>query len=160
MFVGTFIILTAGGIFGSMIFTQALILAIVYTYAQENRGKQIKFFVLDMDVKWLPYALLALNFIVAGPASAKIQFCGIPAAHLYDFLTQYWPEFGGGWNILQTPAFVSGWFGADGRTKWVVTKKNGIAFKPPTQPTASSSGSSFFSSSWGSRGQGRRLGGE
>lgn len=113
-----------------------------------------------MDVKWLPYALLALNFIVTGPQSAKIQFCGLPAAHLYDFLTQYWPEFGGGWNIVQTPAFLARWFGADPKAKRVVVQTHGIAYKSPTQATGSASGSGLFSSAWGSRGQGRRLGGD
>ena len=131
----------------------ALICSIAYTYAQDNRGKKIKFIVITMDVKWLPYAMIFLTFVFIGPEAAMTQALGIPAAHLYDFLTRYWPEFGGGRNIIITPAFVSRWFGGDSP---IVTKRYGTVVRPP--PTSQKTSS--FSTGWGTRGQGRRLGGE
>ena len=107
-----------------------------------------------MDVKWLPWAMIFFTFVLAGPPAALLQGTGIPAAHLYDFLTRYWPEFGGGRNLLPTPGFVSRWFGGDPASSRVTVKKHGTVFRPPVQPTTT------FSSGWGSRGQGRRLGGE
>ena len=131
----------------------ALIIAIAYTYSQDNRGRKIKFFIISMDVKWLPYAMLFLNFILNGMPSTQVQAMGIPAAHLYDFLTRLWPTFGGGRNLLPTPAFVSRWFGGASGSDRIIVKKHATVYRPP--PTTTSS----FSGGWGSRGQGRRLGG-
>ena len=105
-----------------------------------------------MDVKWLPFAMIFLTFVISDPMMALVQGLGIPAAHLYDFLTRYWPDFGGGKNIIVTPAFVVRWFGGGSP---VVVKKHGTVFRPPTSQQTSS-----FSGSWGARGQGRRLGGD
>jgi len=132
----------------------ALVIAIAYTYAQDNRGKKIKFFIITMDVKWLPYAMLFLNFIINGIPSTQVQAMGIPAAHLYDFLTRLWPAFGGGKNLLPTPAFVTRWFGGASPTDRIVVKKHATVFRPPPATTSS------YTGGWGSRGQGRRLGGE
>jgi len=151
IFIGTFILLTANYLLGSIIFTGGLITAITYTYAQENRGKKIKFIVITMDVKWLPWANIFLNFVISGLEPTKIMIVGVPAAHLYDFLTRLWPAFGGGRSIIWTPSFISNIFGGPRR---VTVAKHGTIFRPPTQST------STYSSGWGSRGQGRRLGGE
>ena len=134
----------------------------MYTYSQENRGKKVKFFVVTFDVKYLPYVTLFLTWIMEGPNRMILQATGLPAAHLYNFLTLLWPQFGGGMNIVQTPAFVSRWFGANRSAPNSVTKKYGTAITPAAQPSrASSTGlSSSFSNTWGSRGQGRRLGGD
>ena len=137
-------------------------MAIAYTYAQENRGKQVSFFVLNIEVKYLPYAMLFLTFIQSGPEATFEEAMGIPAAHLYDFLTRYWPEHGGGVNMLKTPEFVTRWFEGVSGAKQVTVKGHGTAFRPNSTATPSSSSSSAFSSgsAWGGRGQGRRLGGE
>ena len=128
-----------------------LITAILYTYAQENRGEKIKFMIITMNVKWLPWANMFLNFVINGIESTKIMFVGIAAAHLYDFLTRLWPAFGGGRSIVRTPTFISN---ISGGPRHVTVAKHGTVFRPPTQLN------STYSSGWGSRGQGRRLGGE
>ena len=141
---------------------EALILALMYTYAQDNRGTKIKFFVVTFDVKWLPWVTLFLTWILAGPQATMEQATGIPAAHLHDFLTRLWPMFGGGRNIIQTPLFISRWFGAGTSGRVSVEKKYGTSMAPATQVPSSASSSGFsgvFSGSWGNRGQGRRLGG-
>ena len=79
---------------------------------------------------------------------------GIVAAHLYDFLTRYWPEHGGGRNIMPTPGFVIRLFPSLGQGRAEV-KTYGTAFKAGAAPQASSS-----SSSWTGRGAGHRLGGD
>ena len=132
-------------------------MAIAYTYAQDNRGRQVSFFIINIEVKYLPYAMLFLSFIQSGPEAAFEEAMGIPAAHLYDFLTRYWPEYGGGYNILKTPDFVTRWFEGVSGAKQVTVKGHGTAFRPT--PSASSAAVSS-GSSWGTRGQGRRLGGD
>ena len=97
--------------------------------------------------------MIFITYIIVGSGPAIMEATGIPAAHLYDFLARLYPEFGGGRKWISTPRFVSSWFaGRDGGRS--VQKGYGTAIRPVEQtPRASSS-------SWGSRGQGRRLGGE
>ncbi|KAL8694090.1 MAG: hypothetical protein Q9218_001205 [Villophora microphyllina] len=95
-----------------------MILALAYTYSQDNRRRKVNFFVVQLEAKWLPWALLLMALILGGPNAAMMQGTGIIAAHLYDFLTRLYPTFGGGRNYIQTPAFVGGWFGGvDQRTQ-------------------------------------------
>lgn len=123
-------------------------MAITYTYAQENRGKKITFYVITMDAKYLPYAILVLTLVMSSPEAAMRDAIGLVAAHLYDFLTVYWPQFGRGFNVIQTPRFMTQWFANNGGRKNVTVKNYGIAYQPRS-----------MGSSWSSRGQGRRLGG-
>ncbi|KAL8973134.1 MAG: hypothetical protein Q9183_000154 [Haloplaca sp. 2 TL-2023] len=138
-----------------------MILALAYTYSQDNRRKKVNFFVVQLEAKWLPWALLLMALILGGPQSALVQGTGIVAAHLYDFLTRLYPTFGGGRNMLPTPRFLTKWFGgADQRTQ---RKGYGTAYNPQAQQQQSQPTSGFssaFSSPWSSRGQGRRLGGD
>ena len=149
---------------------------------QDNKGKKVSFFVISFNVIWLreyfkhpfpnsatltprftsAWALLLLNFIMNGPEAALHQATGIPAAHLYDFITRIYPTFGGGRNYISTPAIVKRWFGSDKAGTNV--KAYGTAYRsvsntsrPASQGTSSGIG---FTSQWGTRGQGRRLGGD
>jgi len=159
IFVAAVTLVLASNLLGASFYTDALMVAIAYTYAQENRGKKVKFIIITMDVKWLPFALIFLTFVNYGVYAAQLQLMGIPAAHLYDFLTRLWPQFGGGTRLINTPLFVSRWFGGGGvsvggaRAPQVSVKGPVTVFRPP--PTTST-----WSSGWGSRGQGRRLGGD
>lgn len=135
----------------------ALILGLAYTFAQDNPNKKVSLFIVSFKAMFLPLALLALTFIMAGPDAALSEVTGLVAAHLYDFLTRLWPTFGGGRNYIQTPRIVKKWFGADKRG--VTAKGYGTAFRPPSQTQNQGSSTGFkLSSSW--KGQGRRLGGE
>ena len=137
----------------------ALILGIAYTYSQDNRGKKVSFFVITFNVIWLPWAMLLMTFIMAGPGAALNQGAGLLAAHLYDFLTRLYPTFGGGRNYIRTPALVKRWFGAD--RPGSQARGYGTAFRRPSQAPGRGTSSGFgFSSAWGTRGQGRRLGGD
>ena len=137
----------------------ALILGLAYTYSQDNKNKKVSFFIITFNAMWLPWAMMLMTFIMAGPGAAMAQATGLVAAHLYDFLTRLYPTFRGGRNYVSTPRFVLRWFGGDRPN--IQSRGYGAAFRPAAQQPAqaTTSGFSGFSSAW-SRGQGRRLGGD
>jgi hypothetical protein len=136
-------------------------MAFIHTWAQDNRGKHVTFYVVQIRAEWLPLALLGVNFVTAGPTVAMIEATGIVASHLYDFLTRIWPTFGGGRNYITTPSFVHSLF-QDNRSS---ARGYGAAYRPAQTAQAGQAGqssgtsSSYFGSSWSTRGAGRRLGG-
>ncbi|KAL8863406.1 MAG: hypothetical protein Q9178_000087 [Gyalolechia marmorata] len=73
-----------------------MILALAYTYSQDNRRRKVNFFIIQLEAKWLPWAMLLATLVLAGPNAMVYQGTGILAAHLYDFLTRLYPTFGGG----------------------------------------------------------------
>lgn len=169
--------MTAGGIFQYPVFLSgrstefffpsfvltlvALVLGLAYTYSQDNKGKKATLFIVTFNVIWLPWAMLLLTFVMGGPEAAMIQGTGLLAAHLYDFLTRLYPTFGGGRNYIFTPEFVKRWFGGDRPN--ITVKGYGTAFVPATAQRSTqgiSTGFGGFSGTWGTRGQGRRLGGD
>ncbi|EDN06445.1 predicted protein [Histoplasma mississippiense (nom. inval.)] len=161
IFVGTVIVLTAGGLLGAGIFTQALIIAFMYTHGQVNIGKKENFFVVQIPVELVPWATLVLRLVIRGPQSAQIAACGLVAAHLYEFLTRIYPTYGRGRQFIWTPVFVKRWFGAHRMNQ--THRAYGVSYHPGDRETreasASGSGSGWFSSnSWSGRGVGRRLG--
>ncbi|KAI9818530.1 MAG: hypothetical protein M1827_000589 [Pycnora praestabilis] len=159
--------MTSGGILGGFVFTQALVLALAYTYSQDNRGRKVSFFIITLPVQWLPYAMLLMTMVMGGPGAALNQAMGLVAAHLYDFLTRLYPTFGGGRNYIVTPSIVRRWFGGD--RPGPTSRGYGTAFtaRPAIQPSNRGTSSGFssgfgsgVSNIWGSRGQGQRLGGD
>ncbi|KAI9677538.1 MAG: hypothetical protein M1817_006492 [Caeruleum heppii] len=76
------ILFTSVAITGGYIFTPALVLALAYTYAQENPNRKVTYFVVSFKVKWLPYVMLLLTFILQSPEAALQQANGLVAAHL------------------------------------------------------------------------------
>lgn len=145
---------------GGVIFTSALVLAFAYTSCQDDRGQKATFFVITIPAQWIPYAMLLMTFVMAGPGAAKIQATGLIAAHLHDFLTRLWPTFGGGRNPVPTPAFVKRMFQSTEAT--TTNRAFGTAFTPAQrEPSASTSGSGgVLPESWRNRGTGHRLGGD
>ncbi len=136
-------------------------LAFIYTFAQDNRGKKAHFIILQIPVEFLPWAMLTLTFIMGGPTAALQQGMGVVAAHLYDVLTRLYPTFQGGRNYIQTPNVVKRWFGAERST--FSHKAYGTSFRagqPVPQQQSRGWTSGLSTSSWGGRGQGRRLGGD
>lgn len=140
-------------------------MALIYTFAQEEPNRQVQFFIVQMPAKYLPYASLAITYVLGGPFQTMIQATGILAAHAYEFFDKIWPQFGGGQRWTQTPRWVQKWFAAPAGTPQ--NRSYGTAFgaranAPGTSSqnqTGRSSGSSWTSGSvW--RGGGRRLGGE
>ncbi|KAL4868490.1 hypothetical protein BDV12DRAFT_185861 [Aspergillus spectabilis] len=135
-----------------------LILAFAYTYSQDNKGTKTMFFVVEIPTLLLPWARLALTFVMKGWYRASIELTGIVAAHLYDFLTRIYPTFGGGKNYIVTPAFLRRWFTRSLRGGQ--DRVYGRAYRPPNEDGDASSGwTSSVRNAWDSRGSGRRLGG-
>lgn len=153
---------------GGYMLLSALTLALAYTYAQDNPNRQVSYFIVTFSVKWLPYVMLAMTLVMAGPGEAMIQATGLVAAHSYNFLTKIWPEYGGGRRYIYTPQIVRNWFTQVGVTS--ARRGAGTAYNVggagsqnvPQRQTGSSGGwaSGTSASGWSGRGQGRRLGGE
>ncbi|KAL2848465.1 hypothetical protein BJY01DRAFT_233907 [Aspergillus pseudoustus] len=123
----------------------------------DNKGTKTMFFVVEIPTPMLPWARLALTFVMKGYHSAAVEFTGIVAAHLYDFLTRIYPAFGGGKNYIITPAFVRRLFTRSLRGGQ--ERVYGQAFRPPNEQEESSGWASSVRDTWGSRGSGQRLGG-
>lgn len=136
-------------------------LALAYTSSQDDRGQKASFFIITIPALWVPYAMLLVNIIMAGPETAFVQLTGLIAAHLHDFVTRLWPAFGGGANLVPTPSLV--------RRLWESGKSSetrrpyGTVIAAKTRGyNTSTSGSSndVLPKSWQSRGSGYRLGGD
>lgn len=139
----------------------ALILAFIYTYAQDNRGKRAMLFFVEIPMEYLPWAMLLITLVMGGPVAALSESMGIIAAHLHDFLTRIYPTFGGGRNYLITPPSVQRFFAR--HTPNSGYRGYGTAFRPPQSPESSAPSrgwTSSMQSSWSGRGAGRRLGGD
>ena len=141
-------------VWGAGLFTNMLVLGAVYTWSQENRGRPTQVYFVTVDAKYLWVVMLGVTFLLNGPHACLVEATGVFAAHMYDFLTIYWPQHGNGTNYIVTPRFVAAWFDGAART---VNVPGGTVYRPRAEQT---SGSSTGFSSWNSRGQGRRLGGE
>lgn len=142
-------------------FTSALVLAVAYTSSQDDRGQKATFFIVTIPAQWIPYAMLLMTFVMAGPDAAKIQATGLVAAHLHDFLTRIWPTFGGGRNLVPTPAFVKRMFQTTEAS--VADRAYGTAFTPAQRTSGTSTGASaggVLPEAWRNRGSGHRLGGD
>lgn len=146
----------------------ALTLALAYTYSLDNPNRQVSYFIVTFSVKWLPYVMLIMTLVMAGPMEAMIQATGLVAAHTYNFLTNIWPQHGNGRRYIYTPQTIRSWFAKPGMTP--TQRGAGTAFNVggagsqniPQRQTGSSGGwaSGMTGNNWGSRGQGRRLGGD
>ncbi|KAK0652931.1 Der1-like family-domain-containing protein [Cercophora newfieldiana] len=158
--VGTFIILLNVFYFGSYDFLPGLIIAMCYTVSQDQRGQKTNFLFFTVPAQAAPYCMLIWSLLVGGPLLCEIS--GIIAAHLHDFLFRLWPEFGGGPNLLATPAWVSYLI----QTPRFLQRDYGTAIQPPSRAGAGStsgrstgaSTGSVLPDSWKTRGSGHRLG--
>ncbi|KAG6040329.1 hypothetical protein E4U41_000886 [Claviceps citrina] len=94
--------------FGFMTFLPALILAMAYTVTQEQSGANVNYMFVTIPAQMMPYAMLAINLLFPGGAmNLLLQLHGLFAGHLFDFLTKTWPNYGGGRNLIPTPAVLS-----------------------------------------------------
>lgn len=109
--------------------------------------------------------MLGMTFVTDSPESALHQATGLVAAHLYDFLTRLWPQYGSGRSMIQTPQIVRRWFAKPASAG--TQRAFGTAFQgrpvggqaaPAGRPGGWTSG--FSTGTWGGRGGGRRLGGD
>lgn len=157
--------LTGGFVLQSVVLLAPLTLALTYMFAQDNPSRRVSLFIITIQAKYLPYALLALTFVASSPEAALHQATGLLAAHLYEFLTRIWPTFGGGQSIIKTPQTVKKWFmtpvGAGTARSYGTAFRTQDAAGQQAAPVGRSGGwtSAFSPGTWGGRGPGRRLGG-
>jgi Derlin-2/3 len=141
---------------GAGVYIYALIIAFLYTSSQDDRGQMTTYYIVTVPAQWMPYLVLLMTWLTAGTSALKIGLCGLVAAHLHDFLTRLWPEFGGGNNLLPTPRFI--------RRMWetiqttVQHKPHGTSITPAQRSQAEDTSSGPLPDSWKSRGSGHRLG--
>ncbi|OTA98293.1 hypothetical protein M426DRAFT_326113 [Hypoxylon sp. CI-4A] len=135
-----------------LLLLQALLIAMCYTATQDQRGMNATFYIVTIPAQLMPYCLLLVQLLFPGGwASFKIGLTGLVAAHLHDFLTRIYPEFGNGPNLIPTPSVLS----------WIMTTPRvqntayGQAFNPPP---ARGGRSGPLPDTWRSQGPGRRLG--
>ncbi|KAJ4306302.1 hypothetical protein N0V88_001102 [Collariella sp. IMI 366227] len=155
MTVGAFIMLINLNVFGgSLFFLDGLNIAMAYTANQDQRGQKTNFFFFTVPSQALPYCMILMSLLVDS-RPIPLQISGILAAHLHDFLTRLWPEFGGGQNYLQTPSFVSYLM----QTPRILNREYGTAIQQPDSGTSTgASTGSVLPDSWKTRGSGHRLG--
>lgn len=157
--------LTGGVYLGGVVLLQALNMALIYTFALEDPNRQVQFYIVNMPAKYLPYAMLAVTYLMAGPFHTMIQATGIFAAHLYDFLDRIWPEYGAGGKYTNTPLFIQKLFAGTGQPQTNRAYGTAFAGRPANQPAAArGQGNGPLPSSWATgsawSGSGRRLGGD
>lgn len=139
------------------VFNKALILAMCYTVTQDQRGVKANFYFITIPAQLTPVCMMLVNLLFPGGVSMLLlELEGLVAAHLYDFLSRIWPEFGGGRNLIPTPAFLSRLV----QTPRVLERGFGTAIRPNAPSTGRTTGASSgpLPDSWRSRGAGRRLG--
>ncbi|KAK1770360.1 Der1-like family-domain-containing protein [Phialemonium atrogriseum] len=159
--VGTAIIALNQYFTGQVFYLQGLIMSLCYTSVQDRRGEKSGFFFFTVPSQVVPYCLLLATLLMS-PEMVPLQISGLFAAHMYDFLTRIYPEFGGGPNLLPSPAFLSRFVTAPR----VVQRAYGTAFtrgstgQASGTSTGSSTGGSVLPDSWRTRGTGHRLGGD
>ena len=139
---------------------QALIIALAYTCTQDQRGIKANFFFITIPAQLVPYAMILVDVLMMGPFMLPLLLSGILAAHLYDFLARLWPEFGGGFSLLKTPAFMSRL--VDAPFQRVQQRSYGQAYQGAGRTAGAaasgSSGSGPLPDAWRTRGKGQRLG--
>jgi len=112
------------------------------------------FFFFRVPAQAMPYCMIIASLLMS-PGAVPLQIAGLVSAHLYDFLTRLYPEFGGGRNLLPTPRFMS-WFV---QTPRILQRAYGTAIRNESGgASGASSGGSVLPDSWKTRGSGHRLG--
>ncbi len=134
-----------------MKFLPALLIAVCYTATQDQRGMTAHFYIVTIPAQLLPYCMLLMSILLEGPTAFLIGVTGLVAAHLHDFLTRIYPEFGNGANLIPTPGFLSYLV----RTPRMQGTDYGQKITPPR---ALGSQNGPLPDSWRSKGPGRRLG--
>lgn len=109
--------------------------------------------------------MLAYTFVQAGTNAALVEATGLAAAHLYLFLTDIYPRFGGGRNLIVTPNWVHALFNGvnDNASGPRPRAATGPSIRPvvPGATAAATAGRGIFTpadNQWTHRGQGHRLG--
>ncbi|KAI1468555.1 Der1-like family-domain-containing protein [Daldinia caldariorum] len=136
---------------GGFMLLHALLIALCYTATQDQRGMNAHFYIITIPAQLMPYCLLLVQLLFPnGWESLKIGLTGLVAAHLHDFLTRIYPEFGHGPNLIPTPRFLS----------WIMSTPavQNTVYGQSTAPSAGGGRTGPLPDSWRTKGPGRRLG--
>ncbi|KAI1390821.1 Der1-like family protein [Hypoxylon trugodes] len=151
MFVTTIIVPLNALFTEGYLLLQALLIALCYTATQDQRGQNAHFYIITIPAQLMPYCMLLVQLLFPnGWANIKIGLTGLVAAHLHDFLSRIYPEFGNGPNLIPTPGFIS----------WIMTtpRIRNTVYGQSSAPPTSGGRSGPLPDSWRSKGPGRRLG--
>ncbi|KAI1340932.1 Der1-like family-domain-containing protein [Xylariaceae sp. FL0016] len=149
LFVGSIIVLINQVWTGAPLYLHALLLAMCYTASQDQRGMQAHYYVVQVPAQVMPWCMLLAQLLIVGWEAFKLGLTGIVAAHLHDFLSRIYPEFGNGPNLIPTPWFLS-WIMSTPRTRHA---SYGTSYAPAGDGRAGP-----LPDSWRTQGPGRRLG--
>ena len=133
----------------------ALQVAIAYRWSRLHPNASVHVYVVNIPAPWYPWAFLALDLVVSGPAQAAVDFTGILGAHLHLFLTEEWPRQGG--RRIGTPNWFRNLFPRSAASGRGEARPYGTVI-PPSEETGTSSGVSSRVGGGNFRGQGHRLG--
>ena len=134
-------------------------MALCYSVTQDQRGMKTTFYVISIPAQLTPYAMMAAEMLLgAGLVQVFVMLEGLFAAHLFDFLTRIWPEFGGGRNLISTPPFLTKVVQAVGSAGARVGLDGPAAQASSGRSSGASMGSGVLPDSWRTRGPGQRLG--
>jgi len=162
VFIASVIIALNTYFFAGTAFISPLVLALAYYWtAFQPPEQRVSFFIATFPVKFLPWVMLAMNFVQGG--NVWIDLTGLVAAHAYLFVTEIWPHYGGGTNMLKP---VADWVhvklggSVDGRPPPIrrVVPARDAGVRVGGAPGASGNFFGGRQQSWGHRGQGHRLG--
>lgn len=143
--------------FGFGYYLRALIIAMVYTVTQDQRGAKSNFYFITIPAQLTPYCMILINLVFPnGVYVMLLQLEGLIAAHLWEFFSRIWPDFGGGPKLLATPNWISSLI----KPQRMTARTFGTAIRPADQASGSSTGASRgpLPDSWRTRGPGHRLG--
>lgn len=151
------------------------VLALVYTWCQDNSDDMVSFFFLRLQAFYLPLLMLGMDLLLAGQQGFICSLTGYLAAHMYLFFDYLYPASGGP-RLIATPALFKAVFRPAGRAGAGVSTGYGTVFNSrgregqssgTSASSASSSSASGSASGFGRfalsssdtfRGKGRRLG--
>ncbi|XP_065183691.1 derlin-1-like [Sycon ciliatum] len=99
------LLVIAGFMVPLILLMNPLIMTVLYVWAQLNRDMIVSFFFgTQFKAMYLPWVLMAFNFITRG--GWKEELVGILVGHAYFFLAFKYPQDFGGQNYLQTPQIL------------------------------------------------------
>ena len=90
----------------------ALFMMVIYVWSRRHPGEQATFYMFRVEAQYLPWVMLAFNFVVGGDIVSDLL--GIAAGHVYYFVQEVLPTTESplkGYRLLQTPGFMYSLFG-------------------------------------------------
>eukprot|EP00211_Chloroparvula_japonica_P015456 CAMPEP_0119155392 /NCGR_PEP_ID=MMETSP1310-20130426/51719_1 /TAXON_ID=464262 /ORGANISM="Genus nov. species nov., Strain RCC2339" /LENGTH=197 /DNA_ID=CAMNT_0007147989 /DNA_START=264 /DNA_END=857 /DNA_ORIENTATION=+ len=100
---GALLLLPIGLYFQFYLLGQGIMLMVTYYWSRMNPNVMISFFGIPFKGRYLPWVLVALNFLMGG--MPIVQLCGIFVGHIYFFFVDVLPETQGV-RYVRTPWFL------------------------------------------------------